>query len=147
MSTNSKKAFAPENLAQAINPWSWWLEGNANENQTGFINIANYKSANPKLEQTIIHEAAGYGMQLGVIEDTLEMMLEFIPKSKITPENKETINRFKKMTNEIRTHKEKDLLERFSAGSIEDLVDRLDTLKKDDPALYNRVSKKLKSAL
>jgi len=147
MTTNSKRAFAPETLAQAINPWSWWLEGNANENQNGFINISNYKSNNPELEQKIVQETAGYGMQLDVIEETMEMMLGFIPKAKITEENAEQIKRFKDMTASIRKQKEKDLLERFSANSIEDLVERLDHLKSEDPALYEDVSKKLKSAL
>ncbi|MGH1455936.1 MAG: hypothetical protein ACRBDI_04070 [Alphaproteobacteria bacterium] len=147
MSTNSKRSFAPENLAQAINPWSWWLEGNANENQNGFINITNYKSGNPKLEQKIVSETAGYGMQLGIIEDMLEVMIDFIPKGKVKPEQEKVILQFQEMTKAIRSQKEKDLLERFSAGSIEDLVGRLDRLKKDDPVLYEKISKKLKSAL
>lgn len=149
MSVNSKKAFVPENLAQAINPWSWWIEGSANENQNqnGFINITNYKSGNPKLEQKIISETAGYGMQLSVIEDMIEMMIDFIPRSKISDGHQKTIQCFKDMVHEIHLQKEKDLLERFSAGSVDDLIDRLDRLKKDDPALYARVSDKLKSVL
>ncbi len=147
MSAHSKRSFTPENLAQAINPWSWWIEGNANENQNGFINITNYKSGNPKLEQKIVSETAGYGMQLGVIEDMIDVMIAFIPKGKITSDQQRVIKRFKDMTAAIRLQKEKDLLERFSAGSVEDLVGRLDRLKKDDPALYDKVSKKLKSAL
>lgn len=142
-----QSSLSPENLAQAINPWSWWFEGNANQNQNGFINVTHYKSANPKLEQKIISETAGYGMQLGVIEEMVEVMIDFIPKGKVKPEHESKIAQFKEMMTAIRAQKEQDFVEQFSANSVDDLIERLDQLKQDDPELYKNVAKKLKSVL
>lgn len=138
-------AFTPENLAQAINPWSWWL--NQSDNTNGFINVTNYKSGNPKLEQKIVGEVAGYGMQLGVVEDTIEMMMAFLPEHKITNAQRKTIEKFKNMVAEIKAAKEKALLEQMSAGGIEKFIDGLEELKKDRPELYARVSARLRQVL
>lgn len=154
MTAKYKTAFqnplAPENLAQAINPWSWWFEGNANQNgnQNGFINITtSYKAKNPKLESRIVNEVAGYGMQLGIIEDLLEVMIGFLPKSQLTPEQQKTIEKFKDMTAKIRAEKDNALLEQYAGGGADRMVEDLQELKRKNPALYENVSARLRSIL
>lgn len=147
MSQKFPVPFVPETLAQAINPWSWWLSGSANQNQNGFINITTYKAKNPKLEQRIISEVAGYGMQLGIIEDMIAMMIGFLPKSQLAAEQKDTIAAFTKMMEEIKAHKDAARLEEFSAGGVDRLVEGLQALKRDDPALFDRVAARLRDAL
>lgn len=137
--------FVPENLAQAINPWSWWL--NASDNTNALININNIKSGNPKLEQKIVTEVAGYGMQLGVIEDMLDMMIGFLPKSQLTEEQKKIIERFKVMREDIRVHKEQDLLESFSVSSVDAFLGKLEQIRDSEPALYRTVKDRLKAGL
>lgn len=150
MTAKFKTAFqnplVPENLAQAINPWSWWFDTNVNQNQNGFINVTTYKSGNPKLEASIVNEVAGYGMQLGVIEDMIEMMIGFLPKSQLSPQQAQTIAKFKDMTARIAAHKEKNLLEHFSTDSVDDFVQDLKALKIKNPALYESIAKRLKRA-
>lgn len=142
-----KNPFVPETLAQAINPWSWWFGTNANQNQNGFINVTTYKSGNPKLEQKIIGEVAGYGMQLGMIEDMIEMMIGFLPKSQLNEAQVKTIAKFKDMVAQIEAHKQQVRLEEFSAGGVERLIENLGKLKEQDPQLYDQVSQRLKSVL
>lgn len=147
MSTPPKWAFAPENLEQAINPWSWWFGASANENQTGFINVNVGKSRNPGLERSIVHDVAGYGMQLGVIEETIEMMIGFLPKSQLNAEQKAVIQRFQDMAARIKVHKEKAAMAQLGSGGVEAVISGLETLKKSDPKAYAAVSKRLKEAL
>ncbi|MGH1404826.1 MAG: hypothetical protein ACRBDL_11355 [Alphaproteobacteria bacterium] len=146
-----KNPFVPKSLEQAINPWSWWFDTafntHASDNQNGLINITTYKSANPSLEHKITHEVAGYGMQLDVLEETVEMMIGFLPKSKLTAEQKKTISRFEKMMSEIRTHKEAAAVEQIISGGLERLISNLEMLKDKDPALYDQVSGRLKEVL
>ncbi len=142
-----KNPFTPENLAQSINPWSWWFEGSANQNQNGLINITNYKSRNPKLEQSIVSEVAGYGMQLDVIEDMLEMMISFIPEGKITNHHDQIIKKFQKMKNEIKVHKEQAALEQLGANGIYGIISALETLKKSNPEAYKTAIKQLKEVI
>lgn len=149
MSNLKKNLFtlAPEQLEQAINPWSWWFEGNANQNQNGFINITNYKSGNPTLEQKIVGQTAGYGMQLGIIEDAIDLMIGFLPKSQLTSEQRKVIERFKKMHAEIQEHKEQAALDEIGNNGIDGIVSALKTLKKSDPKAYEAAAKKLKDVL
>ncbi len=139
--------FVPENLDQAINPWSWWFESSANQNQNGFINVTNYKSSNPQLEHKIVNEVAGYGMQLGIIEDMLEMMIDFLPKSKLTDEQKKTIERFQSMISEIKAHKEKSALDELGSNGIDGIISALETLKISDPDAYETAVRRLNEVL
>ncbi|WP_321393754.1 hypothetical protein [Emcibacter sp.] len=137
--------FAPDTLSQAINPWSWMFK--SSDNSTGLININTYKSGNPTLEHRIVHEVAGYGMQLSVIEALLEVMLQLMPERELTREQQDKIDTFKILMEDIRKHKEKTLLEEFSPGGVDELVGRLASLEKQDPGLYERVAERLKKVL
>ncbi len=137
--------FAPDSLSQAINPWSWMFK--TSDNTTGLININNYKSGNPKLEHKIVHEVAGYGMQLSTIESALETMLELMPNKKLSAEQQKKVGAFKTMMADIRAHKEKTLLEEFSATGVDGLIDKLLSLKSKDPDLYEKVTERIRKAL
>ncbi len=147
----SKNPFVPENLAQAINPWSWWFDTvfntRASDNQNGLINITTYKSANPSLEHKIVHEVAGYGMQLDVIEETMDMMIDFLPKSKLSEEQQRIISEFQGMMAGIKARKDQAAIEHVTSGSLENLISNLQTLKDQDPELYEQVSNRLKAVL
>lgn len=137
--------FAPDNLAQAINPWTWWFK--ATDNVTGLININNYKSANPETERKIIHEVAGYGMQLGAIEDVLEILLQAMPAQKLNPDQEKSIQDFRKMVAEIKDKKEQALVEQMCAGGVDRMIEGLELLKKKHPERYEAVARRLKAAL
>jgi hypothetical protein len=146
-----KNPFVPEHLQQAINPWSWWFDTafntSASDNQNGLINITTYKSADPSLEHKITHEVAGYGMQLDILEETVEMMLGFLPQSKLSQEQKNIVSEFQGMMEDIKAQKEKAAMEQVSPGGIERLISNLETLKEKDPALYSQVSTRLRDVL
>lgn len=137
--------FAPDQLLQAINPWSWWFKSSDNVN--GLINITQYKSANPDAEQKIIQEVAGYGMQLGKVEGMIALMMQFIPKQQLTKEQKETVESFECMLREIEEKKEQVVIEQLSAGGVDQLIANLALLKEKHPERYASVAKRLKAVL
>jgi hypothetical protein len=63
-------SLAPRSLAQSILPFT------AMGSQFGFININQQASNDPDLELRIIHDIAGYGKQLGRINDVIEVLLQ-----------------------------------------------------------------------
>lgn len=67
-------ALAPEQLWQAINPWSFYQQGA----QFGLINIEMGATAHPETEQAILDEVGSYGRQLGRIGDALEVLLNHV---------------------------------------------------------------------
>lgn len=142
--------FAPDNLTQAINPWSWWLGAlnhTLNNNNTSLINVNNYKSGNPPLEEKIVRDVAGYGMQLSRIEEALSAGLSLVSIEKLDPAQQENIRKFEEMLTDIRAQKEADKLARLSPGGIDKFIAELQDIKTSDPALYTRVSEQLKEAL
>ena len=147
MSMQNNQNFAPENLAQAINPWSWWFGANASDNQNSLINVTTYKSGNPRLEHKIIHEVAGYGMQLGLIEEMIELLLAVAPDHQLSAQQKKAIKRFEEMRKKIAAQKEQELLSSFSVSSLADFTEKLSHLKESNPKLYARVSAALKEAI
>ena len=70
-----KVSLAPEQLWQAINPWSFYQQGA----QLGFVNINLGQTTQPDLEQAILDRVGSYGRQLGHIGDALEVLLKHLP--------------------------------------------------------------------
>ena len=64
--------LAPDNLWQAINPWSFAFSGD----QIGLLNISIGETRHPEVERTILDEVGSYGRQLGHIGDALEVLLD-----------------------------------------------------------------------
>jgi hypothetical protein len=137
--------FAPEHLAQTINPWTWWLK--ANDNVNGLINITTYKTGDSHTEHKIVQEVAGYGMQLDAIEHVIMLLLTQFSEEALTEKEQHTIIHFKKMMEEITQKKEAIALEQLSNGGVEKLISNLQLLKEKNPTLYEKVAKTLKAAL
>jgi hypothetical protein len=68
-------SLAPEQLWQAINPWTFANQGA----QLGFVNINLGQTAHPETEQKVLDEVGSYGRQLGRIGDALEVLLDHVP--------------------------------------------------------------------
>lgn len=78
---------APDQLWQAINPWTAYLQGS----RIGFVNIDLGQTSHPEVEQAILDEVGSYGRQLGRIGDALEVLVRRLPMDELTPEEKDCI--------------------------------------------------------
>lgn len=67
-------SLAPDQLWQAINPWTFNNPGA----QFGLINIDMGATAHPETEQRILDEVGSYGRQLGRIGDALEVLIDHV---------------------------------------------------------------------
>ncbi len=74
--------------------WSWW-------NQSMPITINYMESSAPEKELKIIHDVAGYGKQLGRIIDALSVLIEHHGNSGLTKDEKEKLEDFGTMAEEI----------------------------------------------
>lgn len=72
-----KFQLAPDQLWQAINPWTW----NVDSGQIGLINVNIGATSHPETERTILDEVGSYGKQLGHIGDALEVLIRHFEKS------------------------------------------------------------------
>jgi len=91
-------SIAPEQLWQAINPWTFYQQGA----QIGFINIDLGQTPRPDVEQKILDEVGSYGRQIGRIGDALEILLRRLPPEELTPEEKEAIEILRGQLAEVR---------------------------------------------
>ncbi|MBO9709250.1 MAG: hypothetical protein J7521_13670 [Caulobacter sp.] len=66
-----KLALAPQQLTQAINPWSWTF-GNVS-----LFSINLGKSAAPGVEARVLDEVGSYGRQLGRIGEALSVIIDW----------------------------------------------------------------------
>ena len=137
--------FAPHNLSQNINPWTWWNK--ATDNITGFINITNYKTTSAEVENKIVSDVAGYGMQLDAIEELLEVIIDTIPNDKFTTAQKKSVSNFRQILSKIKVAKENLVLEKTSDMSIDEFIYNLESLKKQNLELYKKTVKRIKDAL
>jgi hypothetical protein len=74
MSKPFQVSLAPDQLWQAINPWSFYNQGA----QFGLINIELGQTPRPDIEQKILEQVGSYGRQLGRIGDALEVLLDHV---------------------------------------------------------------------
>ncbi len=74
MANSFQLSLAPQQLWQAINPWSFYQQGA----QFGLINIDLGQTAHPEVEQAVLDEVGSYGKQLGRIGDALEVLLKHV---------------------------------------------------------------------
>ena len=107
-------------LHQAINPWSWAA---SMMQQAGFININNFESSAPKLEQDIIENIASYGRQINVLNELMGILVQNIDSKNLTLDQQQAMSSFKVLQHRIDCLKESrqpDLtvedVEAFSAG-------------------------------
>jgi hypothetical protein len=80
-------SMAPQQLWQAINPWSFYQQGA----RFGFINIDLGQTPNPQMEQTILDEVGSYGRQLGRIGDALEVIVKHVKLEGLSQQEQDAI--------------------------------------------------------
>jgi hypothetical protein len=97
--------LAPENLWQAINPWSFAFTGD----QLGLINISIGETKHPEVEREILDEVGSYGRQLGHIGDALEVLIDHFDQSPLGQPEKDALAILKGELAEIRKVKRREL--------------------------------------
>src|SRR5271154_668755 len=85
-------------VVQSINPFTAFMTGG----QFGLININLGQSNDENVEKEVLTDVAGYGMQLGRIEDILIVLLRhFRPEKQLSNDESEAIDALTKMLNRI----------------------------------------------
>jgi hypothetical protein len=82
MSTPFQISLAPQQLWQAINPWTFNQQGA----QFGVINIDLGAAGESDLERELLDRVGSYGRQLGRIGDALEVILKHVKLGDLKPE-------------------------------------------------------------
>jgi hypothetical protein len=91
-------------VVQSINPFTAFMTGG----QFGLININVGQTNDENVEKEVLTDVAGYGMQLGRIEDVLIVLLRhFRPEKQLSTEESEAIDALTKMLNRIVEKKKK----------------------------------------
>jgi hypothetical protein len=88
MSTPFQISLAPQQLMQAINPWTFNQQGA----QFGFINIDLGTTAESDLERKILDKVGSYGKQIGRIGDALDVILKHVKLGDLTPDEQDALN-------------------------------------------------------
>ena len=104
MSNTFKFALAPDQLWQAINPWSFYNQGA----QLGFVNINLGQTAHPEIEQKLLDEVGSYGRQLGRIGDALEVLIDHAKLKDLSQAEADAIDILKGQLAEVRKVKRRE---------------------------------------
>jgi hypothetical protein len=80
-------SLAPEQLWQAINPWSFYNQGA----QLGLVNISLGQTPRPDIERKLLDEVGSYGRQIGRIGDALEVLMRHVDRSKLTRDEQDAL--------------------------------------------------------
>lgn len=134
--------IAPDFLDQEINPWSFWLSP---MRQLGMINVIEMKSSDPRTERTITENVAGYGRQLGRITEALYVLLANTNTAKFTDEEKEAINDFTTMAEDIAVAKACGSA--MTRANVERFLKGLRELEKHDQPKYREIVDRLKDQI
>ena len=97
--------LAPDNLWQAINPWSFAFTGD----QVGLVNISIGETRHPEVEREILDEVGSYGRQLGHIGSALEVLIDHFDQSTLGQPEKDALAILKGELAEIRQVKQRAL--------------------------------------
>jgi hypothetical protein len=91
-------------VVQSINPFTAFMTGG----QFGLININLGQSNDENVEKEVLTDVAGYGMQLGRVEDALVVLLtHFRPEKPLNDKESDAITALTKMLNRIAEKKKK----------------------------------------
>src|SRR4051812_4413918 len=102
MTKSFQFSLAPDQLWQAINPWSFYQQGA----QLGFVNINLGQTPHPEIEQKVLDEVGSYGRQLGRIGDALEVLIDHVQLSGVEAADKDALTILKGQLAAIRKVKE-----------------------------------------
>src|SRR5215471_5036209 len=93
-------------VVQTINPWTAFMSPIANP--LGLINVTVGQSSDPAVEADVLSDVAGYGKQLGRIENALLVLLaHFRPATPLTKEETAAIDDLNEMLQRIADVKNK----------------------------------------
>jgi hypothetical protein len=104
MTKSFQFSLAPDQLWQAINPWSFYNQGA----QLGFVNINLGQTAYPEIEQKVLEDVGSYGKQLGRIGDALEVLIDHVRLEGLTPAETDKLDILKGQLAEIRKVKQRE---------------------------------------
>jgi hypothetical protein len=90
MSNSFRVSLAPEELWQAINPWTFSFPGA----QFGLVNIDLGQTPKPETERAILDQVGSYGRQLGRIGDALEILLRHVKLDDLSPKERDALDVF-----------------------------------------------------
>jgi hypothetical protein len=92
-------------VAQAINPWRFitTLMGN----QFSFFTVNLGRSSAPQVEAEILENVGSYGRQIGRISEALEVLINELPRDKLTKEARAAIEDFSVQMREIKRIKDR----------------------------------------
>ncbi|HMG46413.1 MAG TPA: hypothetical protein VK614_03010 [Allosphingosinicella sp.] len=102
MTKSFQFSLAPDQLWQAINPWSFYNQGA----QLGFVNINLGQTPHPEIEQKLLDEVGSYGRQLGRIGDALEVLIDHVRLKDLSPADKDALTILKGQLAAIRKVKQ-----------------------------------------
>ena len=105
-------SLAPDQLWQAINPWTFFNQGA----QFGLVNVNLGRTSRPDIERAVLDEVGSYGRQLGRIGDALEVLIDHVPLEGLSPEEADALAILKGQLAEVRRVKRR---ERASEGKSE----------------------------
>lgn len=98
-------ALAPDQLWQAINPWSFYNQGA----QVGLVNISLGQTRYPDVERKVLDEVGSYGRQLGRIGDALEVLINHFDQTGLKQPEKDALAILAGQLAEIRKVKQRSL--------------------------------------
>ena len=101
------------NVQQSILPWT--LLFNPVGSQVGLFNINLGQSSDPGVEEEILSDVAGYGKQLGRIEDALLVLLNRLDVNSLSPEDRKAVDDLRTMTSEIEKVKKRPFAKSIAA--------------------------------
>jgi hypothetical protein len=104
--TGNKLQFsvAPEQLWQAINPWTFMNPGA----RFGLINVNLGQTPRPDIEHKLLDEVGSYGRQLGRIGDALEVLIDHVKLERLSREESDALAILKGRLAEIRKIKHRE---------------------------------------
>jgi hypothetical protein len=79
--------LAPEQLWQAINPWTFSNQGA----QIGLFNISLGQTPRPDIERRVLDEVGSYGRQIGHLGEALEVLIAHFDKASLSQDEKDAL--------------------------------------------------------
>jgi hypothetical protein len=130
-------------VSQWINPMTSWFTGNS----SSLVSV-NYASSNPKVEEKIVRDVAGYGRQLGKISAVLEVLVDLPDiKKQLKPEQQTVIDAFCDMAQAICEAKEHWVLEQMTPTNLRLMLREINALKTTNPDLHKTLLSEVQETL
>ncbi len=145
--------FAPRNLTQAINPWSWFQSA---LQAIGFVNIYQLNTPAPETERRIIEEVGSYGRQLGWLAEGLQVLIDraVLKPDKLSRAEECALHQVTSMLQKVQEMKggpasatSSPIGDELTWPEVERFAEKLGILKERNESMYGRVVETLRGAL